>query len=305
MTLVRHTESSTPTLDCRSSEISSWSIIRGKASSAREGNLRLIWGEDRGALAVLTNEEVKTSPTFVLRFNDIAQFEVLYGSQEIVISLLNKDVSEATIQHLLFDQIWPRIISQRGSLVLHAAGVSSPDGAIIFVGQSGRGKSTLAASLHQRGFTLLGDDAMVMSAVDGEVQCNAVYRSLRLFPDSIATLLEQPTSLSAVADYTRKRHVHLPVSENGNDDHRVQAIFFLNPDEDHASASVRAVLPGDACMRLVENSFWLDPTDIALSARKLKLASVLVNCVPTYQLAYPRDYSKLAELHATVVSVLR
>ena len=244
------------------------------------------------------------APTFVVTYDGIARFKLSYALREISISAFDDQVSDNTLEHLLVDQIWPRIIAHRGELVLHAAGVSTPEGAILFVGPSGRGKSTLAASLHQRGFALLGDDAMVISAADGEARCSAVYRSLRLFPDSIATLFEEPVRLSEVSDYTDKENVHLPLPEQSDDAQRVRAIFFLNPDEDHAGASVEAVSPGNACMRLVEHSFWLDPTDIALTARKLTSASALAGGVRVYHLSYPRDYAKLAELHAAIFSVL-
>ena len=68
--------------------------------------------------------------------------------------------------------------------------------------------------------------------------------------------------------------------------------------------SVELVSPGETCMRLVEHSFWLDPTDKSLTARKLLSASALAGRVPAYKLAYPRDYAKLEDVHAAIFSVL-
>ncbi len=188
--------------------------------------------------------------------------------------------------------------------MVHAAGISSPQGAILFVGPSGRGKSTLAASLQQPGFTLLGDDAIVISEQVGEVRCKAVYQSLRLFPDSIATLFDQPIEQSDVACYTEKQNVHFAAAGPGASDHRVRSIFFIAADDGHAHQTIETIGPADACMRLVEHSFWLDPTDIGLTARKLASASALANRVPAFELAYPRDFSQLPELHAAMFSVL-
>jgi len=50
------------------------------------------------------------------------------------------------------------LLHQRGNLPLHASGVATPRGAVLFAGCSGSGKSTIAAALHKRGFPLLADE---------------------------------------------------------------------------------------------------------------------------------------------------
>ncbi len=266
--------------------------------------MRVVWAHELGSLSILVGENAGAPATFVVRFNGIAQFTLSYASQDISILLLDEAVPASTIDHLLVDQVWPRILAHRGDLVLHASGVLRPDGAILFVGESGRGKSTLAASLHQRGYALLGDDAIVISARENVARCRAVYRSLRLFPDSIASLFDEPVRRSQVADYTDKENIHLQVSEPPATDHSVKALFFIDPDGASEHARVEKLSPGEACMRMVEHSFWLDPTDMARTARKLTSASALANDVPAYKLGYPRDYKKLDELHAAIFSVL-
>ena len=153
---------------------------------------------------------------------------------------------------------------------------------------------------------MLGDDALVLSDVDGQARCRAVYRSLRLFADSIDTVFDTPMPRSDVADYTDKENVHLPALLPGQADHRVAAIFFIDDDADDDLGVVSAtrMSPGDTCMQLVEHSFWLDPTDMALTASKLSAASALANDVPAYLLAYPHDYAKLADVHAAIFAAL-
>jgi hypothetical protein len=51
---------------------------------------------------------------------------------------------------------------QRGFLVLHGSGVAIGDRAVGFVGPKGFGKSTTAASLHQRGHSLIADELLVL-----------------------------------------------------------------------------------------------------------------------------------------------
>lgn len=54
------------------------------------------------------------------------------------------------------------LLHQRGLLVLHASGVVIGDRIIGFIGSKGWGKSTTAASLHQRGHALISDELLVV-----------------------------------------------------------------------------------------------------------------------------------------------
>ncbi|MCA9316775.1 MAG: hypothetical protein H6806_10060 [Planctomycetes bacterium] len=70
---------------------------------------------------------------------------------------------ESDLVHLLADQVLPRCLAAwTPSLVLHAAAGVCEGQAWVFVGPSGRGKSTIAAALHARGWTVLGDDAIAL-----------------------------------------------------------------------------------------------------------------------------------------------
>ena len=54
-------------------------------------------------------------------------------------------------------------LRQRNRYFVHASGVAGRDGrAVVFVGESGSGKSTLAFALVRAGWTLLGDDGVVL-----------------------------------------------------------------------------------------------------------------------------------------------
>ncbi len=81
----------------------------------------------------------------ILSFAPHAMFEVDRILRTCAL-LAGRDLTPATLQHLLFDQILPRLIAHAGRLVLHASAVGASAGAILFLGGTGQGKSTLAAS---------------------------------------------------------------------------------------------------------------------------------------------------------------
>jgi hypothetical protein len=64
-------------------------------------------------------------------------------------------------------------LRQRNRFYVHASGVADPSGrAFVFVGESGSGKSTIAFALARRGWTLLGDDGVVLEPLE---DCTIVH----------------------------------------------------------------------------------------------------------------------------------
>jgi hypothetical protein len=71
-------------------------------------------------------------------------------------------------EHRLACVVVPLLLAERGDLALHASAVATGAGAVVFCGQSGRGKSTTAWALGERGFPVLAEDGCVIeTAGDG------------------------------------------------------------------------------------------------------------------------------------------
>lgn len=281
----------------------SWKIFRVDPVAAQYEPFVLIWSDKTNFVRV--NSFTDSHWKFLLQFPDIADFGIDFERREVSILRCSEDASQDTINHLLVDQLWPRIIGHGGELVLHAAGALTQSGVILMIGPSGAGKSTIGASLHRDGNPLLGDDAIIVKTTDRAPLCKAVYPSLRLFPDSIAKLFEGSVSHSTVSDYTSKRNVEF--SSNIHHFalwHPLSAIFFLDPNMGQKRIDIERLGPSDSCMRLIQQSFSLNPFESDLAAMKVKSSSCVARSVPTYRLSYERDFSKLAELGAAMLAVL-
>lgn len=75
------------------------------------------------------------------------------------------------------------LLYQRGRLTLHASAVAMSGGAVVFLGRSGAGKSTIARALHKRGHDIVADDIV---AVQTNEKCPVVFPGfpiLRLYPE--------------------------------------------------------------------------------------------------------------------------
>ncbi|MGA2047175.1 MAG: hypothetical protein ABSG96_05755 [Terracidiphilus sp.] len=95
----------------------------------------------------------------------IATFLVREG-REIVIDLL-VDPDSLELRNYLFGTVLGFLCHQRGVFPLHGSCLRLGESAVIFSGNSGAGKSALAATFAVRGYTLLADDVCVLSEGDG------------------------------------------------------------------------------------------------------------------------------------------
>ena len=84
-------------------------------------------------------------------------------------------------------ELFSVVLRQRGLLVLHGSCVARDGQAVGFIGNSGWGKSTLAASLVERGWRLLTDDLLVVAGLDGHATPTAVptHPSMRLSAEAV------------------------------------------------------------------------------------------------------------------------
>ncbi|MEO5578209.1 MAG: hypothetical protein ABIR25_04045 [Sphingomicrobium sp.] len=237
-------------------------------------------------------------------------YRLKFGSELVVdvhpdgriITSPSPGLSEITIDHFLADQVHPRLIAHAGSLVVHAGGVRVGERALLVMGQSGRGKSTLTASFDLAGMPLLGDDAMVISMVGDQQAVRAVYPSLRLLPDSIDALMRGTATAGPVAYYTSKERID--VAKDGGVAEApipISAMFSIAPPNGNEPIVLRRLTPVDACMALVESSFALDPSDTARARDRMEQASALARRVPAFEITYPRDYSRLPEVRQAIL----
>ena len=254
---------------------------------------------------MLSRIEDSDDERFRLRLADQLSVDISFGEQLVCEHPASASVTHSTQQHFLIDQVLPRILGHEGNMVLHAAAIRLGDGAVLLLGKSGSGKSSLAASFERTGYALLGDDALVVSWRGQSAHARAVYPSLRLFPDSIDALFSGGVPTASVAHYTPKLRVSVPLKDEGERSALpIRAIFVLGAPSPNSEVQINQKSIADACMALVENSFLLDPTDKSRAPARLHDASALAREVPAFDLSYPRAYSRLADVRAAILEAL-
>lgn len=238
-----------------------------------------------------------------MAFGQIALFHISFDDQIVRLVAAHPETDQDTVDHLVDDHVAPRIIAAGGDLVLHGSACAIGGELAAFIGQTGAGKSTLAASFHADGYRLLGDDAIVISEVDGVLRGEPVYPSLRLYRESINQVFRESVSTSAMAFYSEKMHVSADdLGGSASSCLPLGAIYILT--EGDTRVSLDRISPADACMALVENSFALDPQDLVAAAQRMAQAARVAAAIPCYELSYPYDFGLLGEARAQVIASL-
>ncbi len=125
--------------------------------------------------------------------SDIGDFDIADDSRTIVwragASTSAALASEELARFDMLGRVLPLALHRTGALSLHGSAVITPAGAILLLGAKGRGKSTLALALAQRGAQLLTDDVAVVEAPPGEgARVRPGVHAVRLWPDAAERL---------------------------------------------------------------------------------------------------------------------
>lgn len=201
--------------------------------------------------------------------------------------------SKETLCHFVLDQALPLAIAHSRRLVLHASAVARRGLAVAFAGESGAGKSTIAAALCRRGWKLLADDALVFeSTIPPRV--HAAYPSVRLWEDSAGWFGADTTLLPRVAPGIEKRRVALS-GEAGTLE--LRALYLIRPAQaSTGGGALRVPGLGDAIIGLAASSFRLDTGDRKALAHEFELVASLLRVCPVFLIDVCRGFDRVDEL---------
>lgn len=221
-----------------------------------------------------------------------------------IVATSSSKATDSTLEHLLLDQVLPRCLAHDGALILHAAAVVVGGSAVLCLGDSGQGKSTLSAALRSLGFDLLSDDCVQLDTEGaGAARAWPTYPSLRLLPDMMDSLFPGAREHAPMAGYSDKRRLPVaapPFSEHGVP---VSAIYLLGtPHNGESGLRIEAAPPGEALMAVTRNLFKLDPTDLQRARALLAKAAAIIQVTPVFHLRYPRSISALPAFASAIAA---
>ena len=120
----------------------------------------------------------ETESGYVLRFRECGEFVISPDLSEVVVHP-RRDGRRELLPVLMAGTTSALLLALRGETVLHASAVAVDGAALAFVGQSGRGKSTVAALMCLGGAELVSDDLVTVDP-GPPVTCRGAGAPLRL-----------------------------------------------------------------------------------------------------------------------------
>lgn len=242
----------------------------------------------------------RTATGYLLRFPNLADFTISTDGKEVVAYRMH-GVSDQTIDHLCLNQVQPLALSRQFKLVLHAAAIEIENFAVAFLGQSGQGKSTLAASFSAHGFRFLTDDGLLLKkGLQGYI-IDPGHPSIRLWQDSRDALIPDTTKVAPPVAYTSKLRLLADTDVAHCDVARpLRCVYFLGGDNAD-SVSIEPVKGCDAVIELVKNSFLLDIEEREMLIHHFSQLTELAKIQPFYKLDYPRRYDALPLVRDAII----
>ncbi|QPC85008.1 hypothetical protein G4Y79_11755 [Phototrophicus methaneseepsis] len=224
-----------------------------------------------------------TEEQVCIRYQGIGSFLVQHGDEVIVD--LDEGAPESVVRLALLGPAISVILHQRGFLVLHGSAISINGRAIAIMGNSGDGKSSLAASLQGKGYDLIADDLSVIDVDDQEnIRLRPGYPQLKLWPDLLEAVGDDAAKLEQVSPNIDKRAKRLQAGfvDQPVPLHRIYVLGVAD------SVAVEPLSGQEAFMQLVYNShnvFLLD--DTGTSQSHFFQCAQLIKHVPVCRLQRP------------------
>lgn len=233
---------------------------------------------------------------FLFEISGVARYHIAGGSEITVQRDASGNPPDADLRLWLLGSAFGALLHQRGLLPLHVSAVRAPGGAWAFTGESGEGKSTLAAFLHQRyGWPLVSDDVSVVSSEEGQSVVHPGPRKLKLWQDALERL--DFSGGQAVRDLsnTDKFQLYLP----GEGDYQPEPLRGLvllasaGPDSPPRLERLKGIEAFDACMAAIYRpnmDHWFKQP-----AQRMNELVRLCRQVPVYRFVRARSLEDMAQ----------
>ena len=136
-----------------------------------------------GAEAMRFRNWIARPGMMVLDVPDVARLRIEDGQRIYVDPAAGRTPAEA-VPHLQGSAL-AALLQQRRQLPMHAGSIETSRGAVLLIGTSGVGKSTLTNAFVQRGYRMMGDDVTPVSIDEaGNPQAVSGFPASRLWRDS-------------------------------------------------------------------------------------------------------------------------
>ena len=236
-----------------------------------------------------------TEDTFYLQIEQVGRFLVRDG-REIIVQP-DSDYHAGELRLYLLGSVMAAVLHQRHVWPLHAGAIDTHEGAVLFAGRSGSGKSTILHALIHRGrYHAITDDlAAIVSCEDAWPLLLPGIPRLKLWADSAAHFGMDLNQLRLLRPNEEKYDVPV-ASKFAPEPVRLARIYVLEPSVD-GSLDISRLDPMAATAALLHHTYR-NQFMVGSGQRTPHLHQVTstVARVPIYRLGWPHSWTGLREL---------
>lgn len=218
----------------------------------------------------------------------------------------DNNISTNTIRYILLNHVIPLYLSSLGEFVLHCSAVCLRGKAIIFMGESTSGKSTLASLFCREGHDLITDDFLVVKSNGRNLYAIPSYPALRLHVESISKTVKNEVASFESDGFIYKKWIkadgkiisycNMPVS--------IDRIYILDNTTNKSSKPeiiIENITSQSAFMDLLNNSFIIDNTDKYVLKNNFDYSTLILKSVKVKKLKYKKDFSMLPQIRDMIL----
>lgn len=233
-------------------------------------------GEDGGSLVI----DRSAAGDLFLRFTDGTEFQISAGGRNIGLIAAPEQYTTGDLAAYALGPVLAVALHLQGAALLHASAVVLRNRAVLFAGDSGSGKSTIAALLQREGYTVLSDD---VTEVSETLTVAAAMPAIRLWPDAVRALFGDDAAFPDRAPSWDKKVVTVP--SPGEERYAVAAVLLLDRHGD--VGALTRVTPAVAWRELIAHAYTGRLPDPPMIARIFDLTTHIATQVPVYRFHPP------------------
>jgi hypothetical protein len=237
-----------------------------------------------------------------LRWPELAEFLVSDDGLHIICGL--SPAPQEAFQVYLLGQTLSFALVKRGFEPLHSTSVVINGSAVAFLGNSGFGKSSLAAAFVGAGYRLLTDDLLLLRENGKVLHGYPGPPRIKLFPKVARQFLK--SNLGGVPMNNSTQKLVMPLFENQvyRTAAPLKAIYVLNSPRNvfrKQRMKMARLRPREAFVSLLRNTFNRLLSDPDRLQRQFAAVAQLVAEVPVFMISYPRVLGSLPEVRELIL----
>jgi hypothetical protein len=246
----------------------------------QQGNLTQLWSWSNSKQCFVIKEKrvlFKVPETGIFLIED---------GKKIIFSP-EKDADEGLIRLFILGTCMGAILMQREILPLHGSAITINGKAYAFVGESGTGKSTLAAAFMKEGFPMISDDVIAVSLTENyEPMVFPSYPQQKLWQDSLSKFEMELGNFKSL--YARETKYSVPAHANFyNGKLPLGGIYELvkGEEENIKIQPIKGLERFHTLYRHTYRNLFLEP--LGLIDWHFTTSTKLINQLPLYQIMRP------------------